>query len=428
LTALTALSERPFRLLWLARTTSATGTAFAGVALAFAVLAVGGSAAALGEVLTAGAVIRLGFFLLGGVWADRLPRKQVMIAADLIRLLAQAGAAALLLAGRANVWELMAANVVVSAATSLYRPASTGLLAQTVSAPRLQEANALLSISEGTASFAGPALSGLLVAVAGPGWSFLIDAASFAGSAALLAAMPAFAGHAAAGRRFTADLAEGWRELIAHRWYWLNLISHALWNLAVAAFIVLGPVVARQRLGGAAAWGFISAGMAAGAVAGGVVTLRARPRRPLVAGNLALTLGALPMLALAWRLPLAAAVAGAVLAFMGVSFLNGVWQTAIQQLMPPQVLARVSSYDNLVSYAVMPAGYALAGVAATASGTGPALVAAASFMLVPSALVALAPAVRSVVRHPDGTITRPAPAAHAPGSPRALADHLRHDD
>jgi MFS family permease len=409
LSALSALADRPFRLLWLGKTTSGVGSAFTPVALAFAVLEIGGTATSLGLVLTAAAVTRLAFLLIGGVWADRLPRRAVMLTADLVRLLVQTGIAVVLLTGVAQVWQLAVAAVLTSVASAFFRPASIGLIAQTSAPDRRQQANALLSISDSTAQFAGPALSGVLVATAGAGWSFAIDAASFAGSAFFLALMPALGTVRTARQSFVSDLAEGWREVASRHWYWLNLIAHAIWNLAYASFFVLGPVIAARRLGGATGWGVISAGLSAGAIIGGFITLRARPRRPLVAANLALVLGALPLLALAGHLPLYAVVLAAVIALAGGAFLNGIWDTAIQSLMPEHVLARAESYDSLLSFVAMPVGYAIAGPVSAAIGAGVTLIIGAALMVVPSALAAFIPGVRAVARHPDGTITGPTP-------------------
>src|SRR4051812_22736475 len=91
------LAERPFRLLWLGRTGSSAGDALIPVALAFAVLRIGGGATGLGVVLACFTIGRAGFILIGGVWADRLPRRAVMLSADLVRFATQSATAALLL-------------------------------------------------------------------------------------------------------------------------------------------------------------------------------------------------------------------------------------------------------------------------------------------------------------------------------------------
>jgi MFS family permease len=161
------LVERPFRRLWLAATTSAVGDAFVPVALAFAVLGIGGTAISLGLVLAAGTIAGLVSYLAGGVWADRLSRRNLMLTADLVRLAVEAAVAVLLLTRHAHIWELGAAYAVTSVSSSVFQPASRALLAEIVAPTRLQKANSLLSISTSAAMVAGPALSGLMVAAAG---------------------------------------------------------------------------------------------------------------------------------------------------------------------------------------------------------------------------------------------------------------------
>ena len=184
------LADRPFRLLWLAATTSAVGSAFVPVALAFAVLGIGGNATSLGLVLLAGTLAGLSSYLVAGVWADRVSRRTLMLGADVIRLLVEVAVAASLLTRHGQIWQLALASVLVASATAFEGPASTGLVAEIVAPDRLQKANSLLSISTSASSVVGPALAGLLVATAGAGWAFAVDAASFAGSAAFLIVMP----------------------------------------------------------------------------------------------------------------------------------------------------------------------------------------------------------------------------------------------
>lgn len=161
------LAERPFRLLWLAATTSAVGSAFIPVALAFAVLGLHGTATSLGLVLLTGTIAGLLGYLVGGVWADRISRRTLMIAADLLRLVVESAVAVLLLTGHSRIWELACAYAITQIASSFFDPASTSLVAEIVAVGRLQKANSLLSISRSATSVAGPALSGVLVATAG---------------------------------------------------------------------------------------------------------------------------------------------------------------------------------------------------------------------------------------------------------------------
>jgi MFS family permease len=402
--SLEALSEPRFRLLWAGQATSAIGDGLMSIALAFAVLRIGGSATQLGLVLAAGVISRVAFYLVGGVWADRLPRQLVMLASDLVRAAQQLIVGALLITGTARMWHLVVGAIVYGLAAAFFQPAVTGLVPATVSASRLQQANALMGLSRSTTSVAGPLLSGVLVALFGPGWVFIINGITFIVSAVSLGILRVERGVRSARQSFLRDLALGWHELAIRPWYWLNLCAHSIWAFAMASFYVLGPIVAARQLGGPSAWGLISACLGIGLVVGGIITLRLVPARPLVAANLALIPAVLPLLTLA--IPLPAAIIGltCIVAFAGLAFLNEVWDAVMQQLIPAQVLSRVTSYDWLISSVSMPVGYALAGPAAQWVGIPSTLVAAAIILVVPSVVVIFLPGVRRVRRTPQGTI------------------------
>ncbi len=276
--ALTPLAERNFRLLWIGQGVSAAGDALAPVALAFAALQVAHTASALGLVLAASTTARVVVLPIGGVWADRLPRQLVMLTSDGARAVAEVILAAVLLGGHAQLWMLIVLSVADGAASAFFMPASGALVPQTVSATRLQQANALMGLTRSTTSVAGPAISGILVALIGPGWVFAIDATTYVASAISLAMLRVPPLPAKPETSFWAELAAGWRAVASRRWYLVNLSSHALWNFAIASFFVLGPIVAKQHLGGASAWGLIAASLGAGSVIGGLIALRVMPR------------------------------------------------------------------------------------------------------------------------------------------------------
>jgi MFS family permease len=407
--ALGPLADRPFRLLWLSATTSAVGSAFVPVALAFAVLGIGGNATSLGLVLLAGTLAGLASYLVAGVWADRLSRRNLMLAADLVRMLTEVGVAVLLLSRHTRIWELAVAAVIIAIATAFEGPASTGLVAEIVAPDRLQKANSLLSVSVSASAVVGPGLSGVLVAAAGAGWAFAVDAASFAGSAAFLLAMPSLGRVPAARQRFFHDLAAGWQEMASRSWAWSTLIGNAASNMSFAVFLVLGPVLALQRLHGASGWGLVSSGMTAGTMIGGLVAMWVKARRPIAFGMAATMLSALPVIAFAARLPLPVIMVLAVIGGSGGIILNTNWDTAIQQLIPNEVLSRFRSYDYLLAFVAMPIGYGIAGPLAHAFTADRVLIAAAAVIVVASGVPAILPVVRAVVRHEDGTITGPAP-------------------
>ncbi len=398
------LRERNFRLLWIGQAVSASGDAISPVALAFATLQITHTASALGLVLAASTTARVVFLPVGGVWADRLPRQLVMLSSDAIRAIAEVILAALLLSGHAQLWTLIVLSVADGAAGAFFMPASGALVPQTVTVVRLQQANALIGLSRSTTGVVGPAISGVLVALLGPGWVFAIDAATYVASAISLAMLRVPPMPAKARASFWAELAEGWRATSSRRWYLANLCSHALWNFAIAAFFVLGPIVAKQHLGGASAGGLIAAALGAGSVVGGLIALRFTPRGPLVVANLALTLTTLQILALVPPLPTVAIMATCVVGFGPLTFLNEVWFATIPQLIPADVLARANSFDWVISLIAMPAGFAICGPVADHIGIGSTLIAAAVIMAVPSFLIVMLPGVRGVRRTADGLI------------------------
>jgi MFS family permease len=381
------LAERPFRLLWLARGGSSIGDALIPVALAFAVLRIGGGASGLGVVLAAFTIGRATFIVFGGVWADRLPRRAVMISSDLVRLGTQATTAALLIGHTATVWQLAVLQGAAGAAGGFFAPASTALVPQTVSAPRLQQANALLSLSQSATNVFGPAVSGAIVVAAGPGFVFAIDSGSFLFSALCLSTLRVEERLRPAAQHFLRDLSDGWREVRRHRWLTAGFLGFALGNVGIGTYLVLGPLVSRQHLSGAQAWGLILTGGAIGGVLGGLFAYRVRPARPVAAAFAVWSCGALSPLAFVPPLPLPAIVVAS--AVLGIAVVSGNvwWETAMQQEVRPDRLARVSSIDWLLSLCLMPAGQALAGPFVGLLGVRTTLLLAAGLMSVPNLCV-----------------------------------------
>lgn len=406
------LSERTFLFLFAGRTISMLGSTVAPVALAFAVVGLTGSPADLGLVLAASFLPQILFLVVGGVWADRVPRHIVMIAADLVGAAAQALLAVLLLTGTAEIWHVAAVAVVRGVSAAFFMPASSGVVPQVVRPHHLQQANALLGVSRNATGIGGAAFGGLLVAAVGPGWALAVDAATYVVGACFLAflRLPAVP---AVRQRFVQEIREGWHEVRSRTWLWAIVLQFTLINaFSWAAFFVLGPFVAARSLGGPAAWGLILTAEAAGMLVGGFVALRRRPRRPLVVGNLGILLIALPLAALAlgahelW-IAVAAFVAG-----VGVEFFEVLWATTLQQEIPEEKLSRVSSYDWLGSFALVPLGTVAVGPLAATLGLSGTLWLAAAVVVVAS-LAALAVAdVRRLTRRPVQMV-EPEPAALA---------------
>jgi MFS family permease len=403
-----ALEHRQFRLLFAAQTVSAIGDSLVPVALAFAVLGLTGLASDLGFVLAAGLVPRVLLVLAGGVWADRLPRQRVMLSADLLRGLTQTVLAIVLLTGEARVWHLLVLSALFGVGDAFFAPASTGLVPETVPASELQSANALRSLASHLSWTIGPGVSGAIVATAGAGWVFAIDAVTFAVSAAFLALMRVPSARAAAERRaFLAELRDGWSVLRSRTWLWASVLEFSVWNLAIAFVWVLGPLVAARSLHGASSWGLIATCGGLGSILGALVALRLRPRRPL----LLLNVGCMGCCLLPFSLiaPQATAViaATAVLCFGALAFANAVWESTLQRGVPRDALSRVSSYDWLGSLALYPLGMAIAGPVSDAIGVGPTLVVVGSVLASVAAAAVLVPSIRRL----EAGAAPPAPTA-----------------
>lgn len=392
------LCVREFRLLFLGRTVSTVGDAVVPAALALAVLRATGSTGALALVLACALVPRLLLLPLGGVLADRLDARRVAILADLVRCLAQLAVGVELL-GAASLDVIAVAATVGGAAGAFALPTASPLVAGTVEPAQRQQANALMGVTANTSRLAGPALAGALIWAAGPGWAFVLDAATFALSALLLTVVRVR--HVPMPRRSVlADLAHGWREVRSRDWFWTSLLGHGVWNGAAAVLMTLGPAVAVRRLGGEGVWVLMLQAGAVGMLAGSLLAARIRPRRPVLMANLALASYAAPLALLAVAAPAGLVITAYGVALSAIGYLNPVWETVVQGQFPPHVLARVTSYDWLVSLGAMPLGYALAPMAARTWGEPAPLLTAGALVLVACAGTAAVPGVRRLTSSP----------------------------
>jgi MFS family permease len=403
------LAERQFRLLFVGRTTSFVGSAFANVALAFAILDLTGSKADLGYVLAARTVPMVVFLLAGGIWADRLPRHHVMVASNLVCAATQAGVAALLFSGHARVWQIAVLAALNGASSAFFFPASSGITPQTVPARLLQQANALLRLGRNGAVIVGGALAGLVVGATSPATGIAVDAATFFLGAIVIGAMTLPASLRMEGSNFVSDLALGWREFASRTWLWVIVLQFGLVNAAVqGSENVLGPAVAKGHLHGATGWGVLLSAQAVGLVAGGLLLLRLRPRRLLLVATLGFLLTVPFLFGLAVPLPFVLVAALAFLAGIGNETFGVLWDTTMQQEIPQDRLSRVYSYDALGSFALIPVGLAAAGPVAELVGTRATLVGTGVISLVVTLAVLLVRDVRDLSRRDETDGSAPA--------------------
>jgi MFS family permease len=366
------------------------------VALAFAVLGSGGNAADLGYVFAAGVIPQVILMLTGGVVADRVGRRPVMLGADALRCAAQSVLAGLLLHVVPPIWVIAALNGLLGTGEAFFSPSLSALTPDIAPPGHLGDANALISVAQSVAKIGGPALAGILIAVTSPGLVIACDAGTYGVSVVALSLLR-LPRRTAAVTSPLRDLADGWREFRGRTWLWVTTLQFTLFNLFTwAPYLLLGPVLARDYLGGARAWGLVVAAGAVGAIGASAAMVGRRPGRPLVAGVIG-TLGyPMPCLMLALHAPLAAVAAGALAAGAGGAVNGTLSATVTQEQIPPQVRARVMAFVLTGAYALGSAGFAVIGPLAAVVGPGRLLGFAAAWgLLAPFAVLAV-PAVRSV--------------------------------
>jgi MFS family permease len=427
------LGIRDFRFLLADRLIAPASVGFSLVGVSFAVLKATNSATDLSYVLAAQIAPSLVFVLIGGVAADRFRAQRVIVAANLLMALGEGTFGILALAGNPPLWAMLGLEAVTGTGVALFYPASQALLPRIVPDSLLQEASALSRLVMNTGQMAGAAAAGLLVAAAGPGWALVLCGAGMVATVPMLLAIrasgPVLVGtgpgstgpdstapdSTAPARSMIAELREGWSEFRSHTWLWVIVAQFSVVMMAwYGAFSVLGPVVAREHLGGPAAWGAITAADAFGLIAGGMAALRFTPRRPML--FVVVTGGAIAIspLSLAMVLPLPAVCAASFGLGVFVEMMMVQWTVAMTRNIPPDMLARVSSYDVLGSVLVMPIGALIAGPLGTAIGTSRAQYGAAALIVIASAL-ALIPRDIRTMRYSE---------AQAPPTPEEVTEAL----
>ena len=405
--------ERQFRLLFLGQALSVVGDRMTQVVLPFAVLSIGGSVADVGLVAAAGFLPFIVLGIIGGVIADRIERRRILVASDAVRLVSQGVAGILLVSGQAEVWHLAVLTAVFGAADSFFSPAFSGLMPLTISEPHyLQPANALRGLSFSTGSILGPALGGILVATLGEGGALLVDAGTFGVSIACLLALRPRVVERGDPEPFTADLRGGWREVRSRSWVWSFLLAMVVYHVIVLPSIyVLGPVLMKDELNGATSWAIITVAFGLGSIVADVFLLRWHPRFALRAAAIALIFASCQAVIIGSGLPILAIAAVEFLAAIGVSAFFTLWETSLQEHIPEQSLSRVSSYDYAASAGMMPIGMIVAGPVAEAVGIHETL-AGMSVIGVVAALSCLSVrSVRDLPRAAGHGTAAPAPAA-----------------
>lgn len=395
-----ALRERNVRYLVATAAVDALGNNMTAVGLAFAVLQIG-STADLGYVFLAAEIPSVIFLLAGGVWADRVSPKTLLVLGYLAAGSAQAGTALLFMTDHATVWRVALLQLAFGIPIAFIRPASTSLVAQAVSHEHLQQANALLNLSRSTLQIVGPALGGLIVVLANPAWALAVDALTFFVGAALQLRLRIAATERPPRTPMLHELREGWNEFTSRTWLWMMVGSFALYQLTLfPALFVLGPTVAKSDLGGAGAWALILAFRGVGSVCGGLVALSLHPSRPLLATALLCVPMALLLALLGYAAPVSLLCVASFVGALGLTCASIIWFTTFQLHVPDYLMSRLSSFDWFGSVALNPLGFVLIGPLASAFGVATTLYLAATLNAVVSIVVASTPAIRRLPRRP----------------------------
>ena len=367
-----SLKVRDFALLWSGQTVSSLGDGVFTIALALTALEIGHSPIDLAYVLAARAVPSVCFALLGGVVVDRVPKRLAMLASDAVRGIA-VGIVALLIANHSlQLWQLIVMSAVFGTADAFFGPASMSILPELLDESQLVQGNALSQMSgQLTQGLIGPAVGGLIVAGIGYAWSFGIDAISFVVSAACLLAMRIRTQRAKIHGSAFAEAMEGITYVRQTRWLIASLFGAALANfVGMTPLTVLLPLLVRTVLHGSAlSLGLVfAAGGAAGVLASLVVARMGAPRLRVTVLWTAYAVGGLAILAMAfapnvWVVGLLSAIEIGLFIYGDV-----LWVAMMQELVPRDVLGRVSSLVYLLAFSLGPLGILLGG--AVAAGIG----------------------------------------------------------
>jgi predicted MFS family arabinose efflux permease len=332
-----------------------------------------------------------------GALADRGSRQRQLVGADLLAAVAQGILAMLILSGHGSIGSALVLNALGGVAFALHFPAAVGMVPLVVPREHSRSANALLSMGQATALALGATVGGVVAAGAGAGVALAIDAATFLASALLVAKVRATPQPQGGRASLLRDLADGFREFTAHSWLWSIVLQFTVMLMGwFGAWAVLGPVVAKTALGGAATWGWVAGAHGIGRITGGVIALRMHFARPMLVGTLCCLPSALVPLFLMRPAAVPLLVGAAWLAGMGFSIFGVLWNTALQTRIAPEALSRVSSYDVLGSIAMVPVGEALAGWGAHHVGVGTSLFWCFVAIVVPTLAVLCVPDVRQL--------------------------------
>lgn len=409
-----------YRILATALTLSLFGSGVWLVAFVWQVIGLGGSPIDLSVVATGNAIGLLAAVLFGGVAADRIPQKYILLAVEVTKVIVASAVAFLAFSGVLAIWQLVIAAVILGLAEGFFFPAYTALLPGILPPDQLLAANGLEGILRpATMQALGPLVASIAIAAWSPAAAFVIMAIAQGLAAVSLLSLRttpthrALEGEVGAGvASLLRDVGEGFGYMFRTPWLLGTLLFACVFVLVVVGPIeVLLPFAVKDQVpdevqalfgGGAGAFAIVLAAFGLGGALGSFVTASVRlPRRYLTVMNVSWGLACIPLIVIGFTTQLwVMAVAVFITEFL-FSVGSVIWGTLLQRRVPKSLLGRVSSLDFFVSLALMPVSMALAGPIGVAFGIPITFVIAGIFP------VLLAVAVILIARMPQDEIANP---------------------
>ncbi|WP_310528066.1 MFS transporter [Nocardioides sp.] len=351
-----------FRWFFIGEMVNTAGSSMSGIALAFATLAISDSAGALGLVVAAWTVPMVGFMLIGGALADRLPRALVLRGGNVVQGAVQSVVAVLVLTDAAEIWHLVLLNLISGTVVAVTYPAFHGMVPILVPVEGRKSAYVLIGQTESLLRIAGPAAAGILVATISPGWALAADAATYfvAAGFLVLVRIP-FGDRPERQASVIGDFKVGWTFARALGWVIPASCCALVYNALISGSIgVLGPVIAQDTIG-SQGWGIAQSGEAVGLFVTGFFLVRVAIRRPMHAIMVGFCSTAVPMMVLGTAVGTVALTVAFLIAGVGLAVLNLAWSLTVQEKVPEEMLSRIMSIDGFFSFVAMPIGQLLVG-------------------------------------------------------------------
>ncbi|MDR1238416.1 MAG: MFS transporter [Propionibacteriaceae bacterium] len=356
------LNDRSFFLLLIGRTAAMLGFAFGPVALAFGILALPwGDDQHLSVVLFFQVMPQVLLILFGGVIADCYPRARVLQLGMFTMGLGWVTIGVLIWSESSAIAPICAAASITGIAGAVLYPAFTGIIPEIVPADKLQQGNSWLQMASAAARLFGLVAAGAAVVFLGSGWAVITTGLLYLCSATLVCFLPVNKPQPSSSPNLFTQLKEGWKEFSSRQWLWVVVLQYAFVVMMLnASHGVLGPVLAKEELGGPVAWTAILTGEALGAGVGVIISLRWMPKHPIFVGTLVTLTAGVPALLLGLSVPVPFVVLAAVAMGFGFEFFTVLWMTTMQLEVPPEVLSRVAAYDAFGSLVLGPLGLLIA--------------------------------------------------------------------